>query len=399
MKPFIVTSLQQWELELGTTVRSFSLEIAKHHPLLYVNTPLDWASWMKGMLKPTLRDRRFDLKRDKKASLRQVQEKLWILDCPFKVLSINFIRSKRLFDLLNKWNNARIARHIRWATNELHFEHPTLFIDNDIFRSFYLKDLLKPAISIYYRRDYVIGRPYWKRHGVRLEPLLASKSDLSMANSVQFKQEIGQYNPKTYLLETGVNIHQYNPSLIMEIPKDIQHIRKPIVGYTGYLTNMRLDRDLLEALVERMSDVEWVFTGPEDEDFKHSRLHKMPNTHFTGNKKVEELPLYVAQFDVCINPQRINEITDGNYPLKIDEYLAMGKPVVATATQIMMETFAAHTHLANDVDSYEKMIRLALSESENKSLKKDRIAFANSHSWENRTQTLFSYIEDYQKKR
>ncbi len=45
---------------------------------------------------------------------------------------------------------------------------------------------------------------------------------------------------------------------------------------------------------------------------------------------MKELPGYIQHFDVCINPQKLNPITIGNYPLKVDEYLAMGKPVVAT---------------------------------------------------------------------
>ena len=54
--------------------------------------------------------------------------------------------------------------------------------------------------------------------------------------------------------------------------------------------------------------------------------------------------------DVCINPQKVNPITDGNYPLKIDEYLAMGKPVVATRTHTMEDVFASHTHLASSIE-------------------------------------------------
>ncbi|HAI83429.1 MAG TPA: glycosyl transferase family 1, partial [Chitinophagaceae bacterium] len=82
---------------------------------------------------------------------------------------------------------------------------------------------------------------------------------------------------------------------------------------------------------------EWslVLVGPEDEAFKQSALHQLPNVHFLGSKQPEALPEYVAAFDVCINPQLLNEVTIGNYPRKVDEYLAMGKPVVATQTEAM----------------------------------------------------------------
>ena len=61
----------------------------------------------------------------------------------------------------------------------------------------------------------------------------------------------------------------------------------------------------------------------------------MPNVLFVGLKPISELKDYVACFDVCINPQWVNELTIGNYPIKIDEYLLMGKPVVATKTKAM----------------------------------------------------------------
>ena len=58
----------------------------------------------------------------------------------------------------------------------------------------------------------------------------------------------------------------------------------------------------------------------------------MDNVHFLGAKKTDELASYMEHFDVCINPQVVNDLTIGNYPRKIDEYLAMGKAVVATDT-------------------------------------------------------------------
>jgi glycosyltransferase involved in cell wall biosynthesis len=82
--------------------------------------------------------------------------------------------------------------------------------------------------------------------------------------------------------------------------------------------------------------------------------------HFLGAKKMEDLPLYVKAFDVCINPQLVNEVTIGNYPRKIDEYLAMGKPTVATSTTAM-EVFADYCYLANNKEGYIKSIEAALS--------------------------------------
>jgi glycosyltransferase involved in cell wall biosynthesis len=69
--------------------------------------------------------------------------------------------------------------------------------------------------------------------------------------------------------------------------------------------------------------------GPEDNVFTHCKLHGYTNIHFLGAQDVNRLPEYIKAL-MYINPQLLNETTKGNYPRKIDEYLAMGKPVVAT---------------------------------------------------------------------
>jgi glycosyltransferase involved in cell wall biosynthesis len=102
------------------------------------------------------------------------------------------------------------------------------------------------------------------------------------------------------------------------------------------------------------------------------------------------LPGYLKAFNVAINPQKLNEITDGNYPRKIDEYLAMGKPVVATYTQTM-EYFRDHVSLASDIDSWIASIEMEL---DNNSLTKSqhRKSFAAGHTWENNAKNIFELV-------
>src|SRR5690606_4708400 len=139
------------------------------------------------------------------------------------------------------------------------------------------------------------------------------------------------------------------PDLNLPRPDDLKHIATPIVGYGGYLTSFRLDIDLIEGIANSRKDWTIVLVGPEDEVLRNSNLHKLSNVFFAGNKDPESLPQYLQHFDVCINPQLVNDLTIGNYPRKIDEYLAMGKPVVATSTKAM-EVFDAYCHLANSKD-------------------------------------------------
>lgn len=100
----------------------------------------------------------------------------------------------------------------------------------------------------------------------------------------------------------------------------------------------------------------------------------------------------MAHFDVCINPQLINDITIGNYPRKIDEYLALGKPAVATSTKAM-ELFKDYVWNCIGTEEYKQAIRQALNAND-ANIIKSRIEFAHTHTWTNTVNKLYDVIEE-----
>lgn len=169
-------------------------------------------------------------------------------------------------------------------------------------------------------------------------------------------------------------------------------IKSPVIGYVGLLTAGRLDIDLIYNFVKARPQYNFIFVGPENDNFKNNKLYELENIFFLGKKDPVDLPKYIQHFDVCINPQLINEITIGNYPLKIDEYLAMGKPVVATDTHTMRDIFSNHVYLASNKDEYTDAIDKALHESHDANMQKKRIEFAQSHSWSNSVGKIYDAI-------
>ena len=134
----------------------------------------------------------------------------------------------------------------------------------------------------------------------------------------------------------------------------------------------------------------WVFVGPEDDEFKRSRLHEYPNVFFLGSKQENELAPYIQYFDVCINPQLVNEFTNGNYPRKIDEYLVMGKPVVARATEFM-DMFLPYVHLYRGIHDFNDTIKLALIDKADPAKAEEKHQYALSHSWESSVSKLYHF--------
>ncbi len=388
-RDIVIVGQQPWDIEIGSNCKNLAVEFSKHNRVLYVNSPLDRITLLKQKADPKVQ-KRLRVIQHKEDGLIPIQDNLWNLYPDKMIESINWIKSHALFSVFNKINNRRFALPIQQAIMQLGFHDIILFNDNDMFRSFYLKDMLKPWISIYYSRDNMIAVDYWKHHGTKLEPELIAKSDICTANSTYLASYCKQYNPHSYYVGQGCELDMFAHPKDTSIPADMTTIPAPVIGYVGALQSIRLDIELLAYIAEQRPKWSIVLVGPEDEEFKASRLHSIKNIYFLGSKKPADLPQYISAFDVCLNPQIVNPVTIGNYPRKIDEYLAMGKPVVATATEAM-SIFSAHTYLAITKDEYIEMIKRALAE-DTIELQQQRRTFASSHTWENSAGEIYKAI-------
>ncbi|ETZ22604.1 glycosyltransferase [Pedobacter sp. V48] len=389
-KDIIIIGQQAWDTTIGSNCKNIALELSKHNRVLYVNSPLDRITLYRDRHNPKVK-RRLDAVKNKEHNLIQVENNIWNLYPDCLVESINWIGNGAIFDFFNKRNNAKFSNSIKKAAAKLGFVDYLLFNDNEIFKGFYLKEFLNPFLSIYYSRDNMLAVDYWRRHGTRLEPLLIAKSDICMANSVFLTEHCKEYNEKSFYIGQGCELEIFNINDHAVIPSELLKINTPIIGYVGALQNIRLDIGLIRHIALTRKDWTVVLVGNEDSVFQQSDLHQLDNVVFTGPKPIAELPKYIQFFDVCINPQLMNEITIGNYPRKIDEYLAMGKPVVALATKAM-EIFKEEVYLAIEWEEYVEMIDKALRE-DSAELKNSRIYLASQHSWENCVNEIYKSIE------
>jgi glycosyltransferase involved in cell wall biosynthesis len=384
----VITGQQAWDVEIGSNCKNIALEFSKNHRVLYVNSPLDRISLLKNGDDPKVAKRKKVIY-GKADGLEEVQPNLWVLYPDKMIESINWL-PEMLFDILNKRNNQLFAGAIARAAKRLGFTDYIHFNDNDMFRSFFLKDLLKPRLSIYYSRDYMLAVDYWRKHGARLEPELIAKSDLCVANSTYLADYCAKFNRHSFYVGQGCDLDIFMAGNEAPEPADISGIAHPRIGYVGALQSIRLDMELLEYIAQQRPDWNIVLVGPEDNEFLQSSLHKLPNVTFTGSRNIADLPAYINAFDVCVNPQLLNEVTIGNYPRKIDEYLAVGKPVVATATDAM-SVFSEHVYLGKGKEDYVRLIDLALAEN-SEARTEARRAFASSHTWENSVGEIYKAI-------
>lgn len=78
------------------------------------------------------------------------------------------------------------------------------------------------------------------------------------------------------------------------MPKDLESIPYPVVGYIGWITSRRLDADLLYQIAQECSDINYVLVGKEDDLFKGHKLHTLKNVFFLGEKQQTQVPAYIA---------------------------------------------------------------------------------------------------------
>jgi teichuronic acid biosynthesis glycosyltransferase TuaH len=386
----VVIGLQPWYYEIGSNCKNIATELAKYNRVLYVNLPVNRKTFHAKDNKEGIANHIRIIKNGGE-TIRSIAQNFWEFYPTSVVESINWLPSTAMFKWVNAINNRRFANDLKKAIKQLGFQNIVLFNDNDFFNGYGLKELLHPHIYIYYCRDYLRGYDYWKKHGDIIEPELISKADVTLSNSLYLTDYCLSFNKHSHYMGQGCNLELFDHKKNYEVPENIKGISSPIIGYVGAVIADRLDIRIIEIIAHHNPQWQVVLVGPEDDTFKSSSLHHLPNVHFLGRKPLEQLSSYVAAFDVCINPQLINPITIGNYPLKVDEYLAMGKPVVASATKTM-ELFLDHTYQATKPEEYPALIKQALAE-DNAERRAERIAFAHSHTWENCMKALYLALQ------
>jgi len=142
-------------------------------------------------------------------------------------------------------------------------------------------------------------------------------------------------NEKLAFSCNGVNIEHFknidDAFVFDEEYENIIKMNKPIIGYYGALASW-FDYDLIKHLANKRPEYNIVLFGVKyDDSLDKSDINKYSNIHFLGSKNYNVLQNYASKFSVCTIPFLINDITKATSPVKLFEYMALGKPIVTTA--------------------------------------------------------------------
>jgi glycosyltransferase involved in cell wall biosynthesis len=164
-------------------------------------------------------------------------------------------------------------------------------------------------------------------------------------------------------------------------PDDQKSIGFPRLGFYGVIDE-RMDLALLEGVAKLRPDWQLIMLGPVVK-IDPNDLPRLPNIHYLGGKSYDELPRYIASWDVALMPFAKNESTRFISPTKTPEYLAAGKPVVSTSIRDVVRPYSVQglAHIADTPSDFVAACEASLRESREKRLRRAD-AFLSSLSWD-----------------
>jgi glycosyltransferase involved in cell wall biosynthesis len=251
-------------------------------------------------------------------------------------------------------------------------------------------DLFDPVLTVYNPVDRYYAFPFVNRVKIReYERYIATKSDIIFCTSEAIRKDLLPYNEYCHTITHGVDFHRFNSALESDIiPGDIKAIGQPIIGFFGGLDDWVND-DLLYNLAIRYPDANIVLIGRKLRDL--SRLERLRNIHFLGFKNPEDLPLYLKQFRVCLIPYVINERLVAVDPIKLREYLAMGKPVVSTDLP-EVRRLGHLVYIAENENDFVAKVGIAMGEN-SELLINERILQAKRNDWGIKIEEISEIVE------
>ncbi|MBV9202576.1 MAG: glycosyltransferase [Alphaproteobacteria bacterium] len=163
----------------------------------------------------------------------------------------------------------------------------------------------------------------------RLEADLLRRADIVFTGGMSLYEAKRTQHPNVHAFPSAVDVEHFGKARAMlPDPPDQTKIPWPRLGFFGVIDE-RLDLELIAALARLRPNWHLILVGPIVKIDPES-LPKADNIHYLGRQSYEELPAYMANWNAAMMPFARNMATRFISPTKTPEYLAGGKPVVAT---------------------------------------------------------------------
>jgi len=160
-----------------------------------------------------------------------------------------------------------------------------------------------------------------------MERQMLPLADTIISASEHLKQRLQSFGYSSTLLTHGVDLDFWKSTVSLQIEQDLTRFEKPWIVFWG-VVDRRMDTNYVQQLSEKLEAGTIVLAGPQDEP--DPRIQSFKRVHCIGALKLTQLPALANEASVLIMPYADLPVTRAMQPLKLKEYLATGKSVVAS---------------------------------------------------------------------
>jgi len=380
-KDFVLYSNVGWDF-LWQRPQQMAWHMSQHHPVAYIDWP------------PAVLGQAVIHSKARKAVGRALRPPAEPRPDLFRVKPFVPLGNRRYANWrpIRQVNAASVRSSVRRACRRLGFEHPILWAYFSPFLLEYCGDdlpLLYECVDDQ-RLFAAPGRP--ADEVVRRERAIATRATWVTATARHLCDRVESvYGVACHYLPNGCEYDHFRQALRpLPAPDDLEPIPGPRVGYVGAVAYW-LNLDLIAEVAALRPEMSFVFVGPVIGDKVEERLAGIANVHLLGEKHYADLPRYLAHFDVCTIPFKLDEFMRSVNPIKFYEYLAADRPVVAAPLPELLP-HAAVARFAEDPSDFAQAIDASLAEPRDaRSEARQRVAQANT--WDARCQRVLDIVE------
>ncbi|MEB3266398.1 MAG: glycosyltransferase [Cyanobacteriota bacterium] len=377
-------STADWDHPFWTNKQHVARELARQgHRVLYIDS-----LGLRPVL-PGAGDRGRILRRLTRAlrPLRAVEPGVWVCSplvlpgvAAGPVLWFNRL-SLRLLLVLARWQLG-LRRQVLWTYSPL------------------TTRVLRPQAydrSLYHCVDDISVQPGMPRASINAaEPDTARRVDLVVVTTPALERRLAPSARRLLRLPNVVDADHFarpDPARVAAVAAELAPLGRPVIGFVGAISAYKLDIDLLLALARQQPQVAIVClgaVGEGDPSTEVEALQAQANLHLLGPRSYDDLPAWLAHFDVAILPSRRNAYTEAMFPMKFFEYLAAGLPVVAINLPAL-RPYADQAWLCDDGMAFLAAVPAALADRD-PARRAGRQALARRHSYRERTRRMLAEL-------
>ncbi|MDX2068080.1 MAG: glycosyltransferase [Haliscomenobacter sp.] len=381
VKPLLCLALPAWAGNYTKSTVELMKAMSEHRTVLYVDYTYTWKDVMMALLgkKPGLPILSV---LGLKSRIRRISPQLQVWSLP-PLLPINGLPPGFAFRVVHCINSFLVQSSL---TKAIRVWNGDDFVTINACQALYDRALQKLPASknIYYCYDEIAAAQWTDRHAARFEKEAIGAADALVCSGSQLLAQKRQNGQPALQIPNGVD------PLFLQTQRDISPQSRPIIGYVGSLDE-RIDLDLLETVIQALPEYDFSFTGRLQQPHIQQRLAAFGNVQFHPPVAYQALPQRMKHFSAGIIPFLRNDLTAGIYPMKVNEYLALGLPVVSTGFGDMHQLQPWAT-VADQAESFIQALRMELS-LDHLDKQNERRSFAAQQTWQARALQLNKLIE------